>query len=51
MKNKLGFREKVLANVGPIREPLEYLPDSQHVDLLEGWLCRLPIITNVPINV
>lgn len=51
MKNKLGFKEKVLANVGPIREPLEYLTDSEHVDLLEGWLCRLPIVTKVPIIV
>ena len=51
MKNKLGFREKVLANVGLIGEPLEYLPDSDHVDLLEGWLSRLSTVIKVPINV
>lgn len=48
MKNKLGFREKVLANVGLIGEPLEYLPDSDH---LEGWFSRLSTVTKVPINV
>lgn len=51
MTNKLGFREKALANVGLIRELPKYLPDSDHVDHLEGWLSRLSTVIKVPINV